>query len=144
MMTLLQSKDRFNDVYEIDLATGSYCIHDRHTITSPLHGFAAILDGYLVALYRHEGQLHVRINRQDLLLDETTTATLNRAQTHHLMIENRAGQSLNWEYTPPRIDPPLEDDLSACVEEEDFDFGIFVYNIINQPGRRNRIASPDR
>lgn len=137
---LLQSMDRFNDIYAVDLDSGLYSIHDRHTITQPVQGFAATLDGYIVLLYHKEGELHFRVNLQDILLDETTTARLNRGQRHRLILENRHGQRVAWEYTPPQIDPPLEDNVSACVEEEDYDFGVFVCNIINQPGRRERMS----
>ena len=40
----------------------------------------------------------------------------------------------------PVIDPPLEDDyVSSFVEEEDFDFGLFVQNIANNQARQERI-----
>ena len=42
-------------------------------------------------------------------------------------------------YNRPRIDPPLELDPTPFVEEEDFDFCLFLLNVLSDPGRKERI-----
>ena len=76
------------------------------------------------------------------------------AQTHikivHLddgancIIVLRNGVSLfTWAYRRPTVDPPMEYDPTPFVEHEDFDFCLFVHNVANDPGRRERIFAAD-
>jgi hypothetical protein len=45
----------------------------------------------------------------------------------------------SFEYNAPKLDIPLENDPTPFVEEEDFDFLLFVNNVLKDKARRERI-----
>jgi len=46
---------------------------------------------------------------------------------------------LELTYDPPIIDPPLSEDPTAFVEEEHFDFGLFLANLSRDQSRQARM-----
>ena len=138
-LIMLRSATRFKDVYGLDVRSGAFHKYARQAISEPLQGWAAELDGDFVALYPLAGRLRFRLNQQDIDIGPSTAADFQRGETHRLSLRNADGQGLSWEYAPPVIDPPLAIDPTPFVEEEHFDFGLFVYNVLTEPGRRDRI-----
>jgi len=55
------------------------------------------------------------------------------------MVEGAGNTLLQLLYKRPDLNPPLELDPTPFVEEEQFDFGVFVQSIVNDPARGNRI-----
>lgn len=107
----------------------------------PICGHIAQLDGRIVCLYREAGQLHFRVNDIDCELTENTKVSLVRIREDaNRFTVLRDGITLfTWTYQRPVIEPPLELDPTPFVEEEHFDFCLFVYNVVNDLGRRERI-----
>jgi hypothetical protein len=144
-MILLQSKDRFDSLAELDVTTGAVSWISRSGVGEvaweEIYGSFSCLAGRLVMLYRLEGVLRLRIDELTFLL--TGIHSLDRM----LLGENMARLTLfegdtsifSMTYRRPEVFPPLALDPTPFVEEEDFDFGLFLYNVLNDPGRRARI-----
>jgi hypothetical protein len=141
---LLQSQDKFDSLAELDVATGAVSWLSRSSVEVArveICGHFSTLAGRLIMLYRFEGVLRLRID--DLVFALTDIHGLERT----LLPENMARLTLfegdapvfSMTYRRPHIFPPLALDPTPFVEEEHFDFGLFVYNVLNDPGRRARI-----
>jgi hypothetical protein len=85
--------------------------------------------------------LHFRVDDEDFELTEETSVRLVRENetTNTIMLFRREDLLFAWTYQRPLIDPPLKYDPTPFIEEEDFDFCLFVYNVANNPGRKARI-----
>jgi hypothetical protein len=144
-MVLLQSMDVFDNLAELSTSTGQVSWLSKHAhpeLTShPVHGSIAQLHGRTLCLYRQEGVLHFRVDHEDFELTKETSIKLERVRDRVNSISVlRSGTPLfTWAYQRPTIDPPLELDPTPFVDEEDFDFCLFVHNVMNDPSRRERI-----
>lgn len=75
-------------------------------------------------------------------LTEDTGVELKRVDGDRVINISATGRSLfHWRYHPRAIDPPLSVDSNAFVEEEDFDFCLFVFHVANDRERRTTIYS---
>jgi hypothetical protein len=45
----------------------------------------------------------------------------------------------NVRYEAPRLEPPLEEDPTAFIEEDDFDFGLYLANMSKDQKRQIRL-----
>ena len=144
MAVLLQSQDRYDDLIELDTASGQITWHsvknEPHLREGTIDGHFSKLDGKMAALLRENGVLHFRVNQLDVELSDDTEAVWERRPGLHTLTLTRDGKRiLRLAYSPPVIDPPLEVDPTPFVEEEHFDFGLFVHNVLQDKGRRERI-----
>jgi len=148
MMILLYSHDRWDGLALLDSRTGRISFHSRKVepdlAALPIQGhFSRLPSGQLAILYREAGDLHLRLDHLDLLLSADMKARWEREDDYHTLMISRAGQPiLHWTYAPPVIYPPLSEDPTPFVEEEDFDFGLFVCRVLIDDGLRKRIYTP--
>jgi hypothetical protein len=144
-MILLQSQDKFDDLAVLEPDTGQLTWYSKEQTpdlaSHPIAGHIAYLNGHMLALYRDTGVLHFRIDDNDFALTRQTRIELARGDVNILKVVRDDVMLLEWTYKPPIIEPPLDMDPTPFVEEEDFDFGLFVYNVTKDAGRRNRIYS---
>ena len=83
--------------------------------------------------------MHFRVDGTDFEITEETQVELARGDFNVLTLVRNGAVHFRWVYKPPIIEPPLDMDPTPFVEEEDFDFGVFVYNVIKDTGRTDRI-----
>ena len=142
-MVLLQSTDKFDDLAELEPTTGRLTWYSKHQTPAlafrPIRGHVARLDGHTLILYREATMLHLRIDDADFELTDDTYIELVRGNLNVLTVIRRGVVLFSWTYKPPVIEPPLEMDPTPFVEEEHFDFGLFVYNVMRDACRRDRI-----
>ncbi|MCD4738513.1 MAG: hypothetical protein K8R89_04565 [Anaerolineae bacterium] len=144
-MILLQSNDRFADLAKLDTSTGRVSWFSRQvdsTIASrPIRGHIAQLGGHTLCFYRKEKVLHFRVDDEDLELTEETQVELVhvRDAVNCITVLRHEVPLFAWTYQRPVIDPLLEYDPTPFIDEEQFDFCLFVYNVANDPDRRERI-----
>lgn len=145
-MVLLQSNDRFDSLAELDTSTGQISWFSRSAdparASSPVHGHVGQMQGRILCLYRDEaGILHFRVDNVDLELTENTHVELERVRddANRITILRNGILLFAWTYQRPVIEPSLEYDPTPFIEEEHFDFCLFVYNVANDPGRREII-----
>lgn len=145
-MLLLQSHDRYDDVLLLDCSSGQLTERSRAKSPElagyPVRGHFTRSEGQLILFYRRQGELHFALGGADVVITPETVVTLYQDATkgvHRLDVVPLAEGRLQWTYEAPEICPPLESDPTAFVEREQFDFGLFVFNVTNDPERRRRI-----
>ena len=143
-MILLQSNDKYDEIAELEPDTGVLKTYSRRQeaarAVQPVRGHFAHLDGHVMILYRDMEVLHFRVDDADVALTDASRVELQQENGWHRLIVNEAtGPLLQLLYKRPNPDPPLESDPTSFVEEEDFDFGVFVHNVVNDSARHTRI-----
>lgn len=142
---LLRSANKIADLSRLNLQTGKVePVPDsaEMDILQVTAGQFASVGERFVALYRKDsGELELRIDDRTFTISPSTDAQLLRDGKHRTFILHDAGVrlvELSYEFKSP--EPPLKEDwFSIGVDEEDFDFMLLVFNVLNTPGRRDRI-----
>ena len=100
-------------------------------------GYFSHLGDKLAALYCLKGQLRFWADGDERVIDERTRVYVsdNRGLIA-LRVETPGNPDLFVEYPKPDTVVPLELDPTFGVELEDFDFGVFLRNIVAEPTRR--------
>jgi hypothetical protein len=143
-MLLLQSQDKFDELVELNTTTGQVEWYSKHAnplmCVRPIQGHFSQFGEQMVFFYREGGTLHLRVDDADVELDDNTQIALDQHTNFSVLKVMRFGKVIyEWRYTSPVIYPPLEADPTPFVEEEQFDFGQFVYNVMHTTHRRNTI-----
>ncbi|MBA3241759.1 MAG: hypothetical protein H0T60_11085 [Acidobacteria bacterium] len=141
---ILQSKDKFSELARLNLDTGEVAFVSKHSDPAlkksvPSGGYS-IVNGVMCSLYKVGGGLYLRVGEQAFEITDDVKATLNRsAKKHTFQLLRNENLLLEFIYPPPKLDIPLADDPTPFIEEEDFDFLLFVTNVLNDKGRRQRV-----
>lgn len=144
-MVLLESYDRFDDLVELEPTTGNLrWFSERDSLslaTVPIHGAISLLDGHWVFLYRQSDTLHFRVDHVDIELTSDTRIELVRGATNILTILRGDAAIFRLEYVPYTADKIDEwrTYLNPFIEDEHFDFGLFVYNVMSNSAHRGRL-----
>jgi hypothetical protein len=105
-----------------------------------LSGGYSIINGMIICLYRLDNALHFRLGEDEFKIADDATSILVHADGYRLFQLVQNGNVLiNYRYRSPiyKVSPNI--DLTPFIEEEDFDFFLFVHNVLNQDDRRHRI-----
>jgi hypothetical protein len=139
-MILLESYDRAGVLAELEPATG----HIRWRAEGgdhPIHGAIASLDGHNVILYRDGDLLHFRVDDTDIMLTDDMQFELSRGVVNIITV-SRGGHTIfrfaYKPYVPDKVDK-WRMYLNPLIEEEHFDFGLFIYNITKNIENRRRV-----
>ncbi|HEX6715739.1 MAG TPA: hypothetical protein VF088_01435 [Pyrinomonadaceae bacterium] len=141
---ILQSKDEFDEVMELDRVTGRYRTlsrkqHSEIMSIRPSGGYS-IVNGILVCLYRVDNGLYFRLGEEDYKITDTVTSILVRENGYRLFqLMQNENLLVNFRYRSPLYEVPLNMDPTAFIDEEDFDFFLFVHNVLAQGDRRYRV-----
>lgn len=143
---ILQSKDDFDQLAELDPSTGTYRLVSRkehpELTTIPPAGAYSVVNDTMLSLYRVDGLLYLRVGDQEFELTYDVTSTLTREDNNRVFRLDRDGDSLIvFRYPTSVYEVPLSTDPTAFIEEEDFDFLLFVHKVLTETGRRNRVYS---
>lgn len=144
-MLLLESYDRFDDLVELDPTTGHMRWYSRHDnpdmAVLPICGAVSQLDGHMVFLYREADILHFRVDDTDIELTDDTRIELVRSNMNILTVLRNDVPLLRLKYKPYVADgtDKWRMYLNPFIKEEHFDFGLFVYNVVKDVDRRDRI-----
>ncbi|HKZ78760.1 MAG TPA: hypothetical protein VJ124_10690 [Pyrinomonadaceae bacterium] len=141
---ILQSQDDFDKVAELDRNTGEYRFLSKkkhpEIAAIPMSGGCSVVNGTMVCLYRTEGVLYLRVGAQEFKLTDDVTAKIAREDKYRVFELLRNGNLLvNFKYASASFEVPLELDPTPFIEDEDFDFFLFVHNVLKQTGRRQRV-----
>jgi hypothetical protein len=129
----LNSFDRWSDVGEFTPTNGELTVLPRADAPpAEPHGAYTYLAGTLTVFYRVDDDLYLRHGNQTIALTGAVASWQTGAGRARLQVDE-----LVLAYQP---EPgPVEGDVTSFVEDEDFDFGLFIANVLNDPGRRERI-----
>lgn len=141
----VESHDRFDDVAEFDPETGALVEYSRATRPNPapeaVQGHYARLFGTVTVLYRLGSSLWLRIGDEARDLDlASTEVRWDHAHGRSTLTLLEHGEPLaQVQYQPGPSGAGLDNDPTAFVEAEDWDFGLFVRNVLDDDSRRARI-----
>jgi hypothetical protein len=146
---ILQSKDEFDKLVEMDADTGTYRLLSRkeHPEISSLapSGTFSILNDTIFSLYRNHGVLHFRVGNRAVELTDDITSVLTSENNNRVFQLLRNGKpEIRFTYLPPENDVPLSADPTPFIEAEDFDFLLFVHHVLTESGRRKRVYTEQR
>jgi hypothetical protein len=142
---LLQSKDRFDQVALLDTSTGQISWLQKSEVYTepplPIKGHIAQLRGRTLCLYREAGSLYFKVDSEVFELTEDTEVEFVHMENdlNRITIFRKGVVLFTWTYERPIIHPPLKYDITPFVKEEDFDFCLFVSNVVSSSERRDRI-----
>ena len=141
---LLQSHQSFDTVADYDPTTGTFNTFSRKAEPGRVSsghrgGVFDHLGGKRVLLYRLAGVLYLEVDGQRILMEGHVVEVhpVNGDRVLRVLADGTVVFELT--YSPPHLDPPLSDDPTAFVEEEDFDFGLFLTNVSRDRERQARI-----
>lgn len=148
-MILLQSHDHFDQlgVWE-PKAQQLKVIHRNQNPElelQPLCGLYTQSNDNFLLLYRPGQDLRFRYGTDEIKIDQTVTAKLEHSPQNNILVLLRGTLPILRCCYHRRIpDPSLEEDLTPFVEEEDFDFGLLVRNVINDQTRQQQFFRVDK
>jgi hypothetical protein len=141
-MVWLKSNDRFHEVVEFDPESGRWrqVTQSSNDDGTPLHtnGFYSFLSDVFCAIFRSGDQLLVQIGVKQIELTPDVKIVVSgppKFRQFSLAIGGLPVVSLTYDSQWN----PLEFDPTTCIEEEDFDFGLFLSNIAKDPQRQARL-----
>jgi len=161
---LLQSAERARDFARLDPTTGmmEFFSEDggsREILQSTISGRFSLVEGSLVAFYRDNGVLKLKLGDIEHLIDETTSSEIEESQNRfaefirgqfrriahgpsdaqrRFLLRRNGETVLTFDYRPP-APSNIPFDPTPFVEAEDFDFVLFIHNVLSDPARRKSI-----
>ena len=141
---LLQSKDVFDQLVDLNTESGAYRVLSRKVHpelpATKTSGTFSIVDDTMLMLYRKNGVLYFRARDRTVELSDDVTSSLTNKHSNRVFQLLKNGKPvIGLTYLPPVHEVPLSLDPTPFMEEEDFDFLLFVHNVLTNTGRRNRI-----
>ena len=139
---ILASNDDFDQLAELDPNSGTYRLLSRkeHPELTSMSGGFSMIEGTMLSLHRRDDVLFFRVGEREFELTDDVTSTLTQEDTDRVFQLIRNGKSLvSFKYRPPAPEVPLNIDPTPFVEEEDFDFFLFVHEVLSTSGRRHRV-----
>jgi len=142
---ILACQDIFDQLAELDLRDSSvrFLSRKQHPeLSASVAGSFSIVNEMMVSLYRVHGGLYFRVGDQVFQVTDDTTSTLETdGKNRRFRLLERENILVDLTYLTPELEIPLSIDPTPFVEEEDFDFLLFVHNVLTQPGRRNGVSN---
>ncbi|MFJ6480953.1 hypothetical protein ACIQK6_12640 [Streptomyces sp. NPDC091682] len=142
-MMIIRSFDRYGEWAGFEPATGSLEVHGRGEPTPPgapdPTGHYGTLGDVPVVFYRHGATLHLRIGDQEIGLGSSPEARHERLGGRCRLTIG----STSVVYAAPAtlIDPA--EDPTPFAEPEDFDIGLFIVNVLEDPARRDSLYTSE-
>ena len=141
-MLTLQSKNTYSRLLELSYEDGSYREARRVAVngvlpTLKINGVFDFLNGILVALYAFGGNLFLRIGDDVIQILGDVRVELEQNGFQSKLTVMRDGRALVLLNYPKSASGKIKDDPTPFVDDEDFDFGLFVKNLVSDPKRRN-------
>jgi hypothetical protein len=141
---ILQSSERFDEIAEYDLLTGNYrflsksC--NREMLPVRIAGSYSRLGGTIVSLYRKNEHLFLSISKREFKITPDVYSSLTQEDDHQTFrLLNKQEVITMFTCTRPRSDIPAHLDPTPFVDDEDFDFLLFVHHVLTEEGRRERV-----
>lgn len=134
-MVWLQSNERFNDLVELDDKSGKWRATTRsEVVPARIDGFYSILSNAFCALFRSGNHLYVRIGNQTVKLAGDVEISVTGPPEHRVLSLKANETRVSHTYALSSVS--IDGDVTPFVEDEDFDFGVFLANIASNPERQ--------
>jgi hypothetical protein len=133
----------FDTLADFDPTTGAFATFSRAGEPGRASGLVSgafeYLGGRRVLLFRVAGVLYLQVEGQRMTIADHTIELRSVGGCRVLRVLSDTTVVLELPYDPPIIDPPLSEDPTPFVEEEHFDFGLFLANLSRDRGRQGRV-----
>jgi hypothetical protein len=144
---ILACHTEFDLMAEYDPVRGGFEVFSRRVnpqrVPRQLSGLFDRISQNLVLLFRHVGILFLDIGGLRLTMSDHAVHLDHLGGLRVLRILANGKIVFELPYDAPIIDPPLSQDPTPFVDEEDFDFALFLRNLSQDPARQARIFGPD-
>jgi|GEM_PF-2735180 len=141
MKIFLQNYNEFDTIGVLDTSNGIFCeIKKKEKENILIKGFYSLLGSYRVLFFENEGGLFIQINGKRYLVESETRVEHKRGFcSNKFILWNQIEKYRQTiKYPINKLDPPIEDSFTMS-EEEDFDFGLFLCNVLSDDPRLNRL-----
>jgi hypothetical protein len=140
---ILACHDIFDQLADLDPGSPSVRFlsrKDHPELSASIVGRFSIINEMMVSLYRINGVLYFRIGDQEFELTDNVSSTLETdGNNRDFQLLKSEEVLVDLRYLTRESEIPLSIDPTPFVEEEHFDFLLFVHNVLTQPGRRDRV-----
>jgi hypothetical protein len=137
-MITLQSVEKYIQLAQYDHCTGNVRLISRGSLNASENintsGIFSELSGVFVALYPFKEKLFLRIGERCMSCDDIKVFVSGESLCRKLIVE-KAGEKISVEYRV-NLSKKFDNDPTPFVEDEHFDFGLLVSNILNSNQRR--------
>ena len=145
-MILLQCHDQFDRLAEFDWATDKISFLSKSTLPAQavktVRGWYSMIHNTFVAFYAVDNKIYFKADTFSLECTPDIHLTLDRSGASNVLsIQDNKEVLFTLRYAPPRANRLTGLDPTAFVEEEHFDFCLFISNIVNDPERRNLVRN---
>lgn len=146
-MIYLQSKEEFDKIAKLNVETGEATYESKSNLTGDekllFSGTFAEVDSETVFFFRYDDKLLLKIKGESFLLHDNTTTNweIRKDNAIHAVFSIMEREKVIYEkkYRPFTSDMVIKNDLTAFVDEEDYDFFVFINNVLNSKERRRDI-----
>jgi hypothetical protein len=131
----LQNFDHWGEAGVFDADTGTFEVVPRETLQAkalPLHGHYSTLSGNLVMFFRDDDELYVAIGPRRWRAIRSTVCWKKQGSWSVFSVGVPGSDQLSLTYEP---EPMIDNDPTPFIEAEDFDFGLFIINVVNNQQR---------
>lgn len=146
-MIWLQSNDKYDELAEYEHGKGTFTTASRNVlgsnVPSSTDGIFSILSAVFVALYKFDQGLFVRIGDQCIPLADDVIVTVSGNVNNRLLTVKKAGKEIVHFCYVLDGSKEISDDPTPFIEDEDFDFGLFVSNISTNEKRKRILLGLD-
>ena len=140
---ILKCHTEFDKMGEYNPVTGTLSTFSRKAepgrVPAQISGLFDQLGGKLILLFRLAGVLYLQVDGQRIPIGDHAIDLRSVNGRRVLRVRSGSKSVLEVMYNPPIIEPPLSEDPTAFVEEEHFDFGLFVANLSKDKSRQGSL-----
>ena len=132
---LLQSSDSFDEMVEFNPISYKFTWWSKeknpNKPSRPIQGHIGLVDNHILILYRSFDEiLHLVLDRFDTVVTESIIVNLHLGRLNKLSVYQDGERVFVLEYKPKELIPPVEEDMTPFLDQEDFDFVLFLNNVI--------------
>lgn len=133
----------FDELGDFDPVTGLLTVFsglaEPRREPDQISGTFDYIGGKLVLLFRLDGILYLQIEGHRMPMNSHTIELQSMNGHRVLRVLSDDEVILELEYESPIIDPPLSEDPTPFIEEDHFDFGLFLANLSRDRNRQARM-----
>lgn len=139
-MIWLQSNETYNEIAEYDHFSGSYLIKSRDSVSksslSNIDGTYAFLSNEFVAIYKFGTEMFVRIGTHSIqLIGDVKITVKGDPASRKLSVKKNKEELVTVNYALNNSNV-YSHDPTPFIDDEDFDFGLFISNIASNESRK--------
>jgi len=147
-MIYLRNNDKYAEIGLLESPSAGVIVrHPRNGTSFPkagVHGAYADVGDIVVAIYRYEGDLYLYWNGTSTPWSSIMAMSLARTSSGITTFAVRSGnEERSLTYDAPTLDPPLSAIHEPFVEDEDYDFCLFIKHVYDSPKRSQAVFLPD-